>query len=266
MDYKDILYHVQEHIATITLNRPESMNAYTPLMMDELRDALASARDDEGVKVVVLTGAGRAFCAGGDVKAMARSRAERPTGEVRGGGLSSAAVQSLPLLAKELYKPLIAGVNGPAMGGGMDLASMCDIRIASDQARFAMAYIRVGGVPAMGGSYLLPRIVGLSNALELIWTGKAIDAQEAYRIGYVSRVVPQGEFESALRGFALTLARGPSVAINLAKRVVLRSLEADMEESFRLVAEASAITSKTEDAKEGPRAFAERREPRFQGR
>ena len=165
-----------------------------------------------------------------------------------------------------LDKPYIAAVNGPAVGAGMDMCSMCDIRIASEEARFAMAYVKVGLVPGDGGCYYLPRIVGLAKALELIWTGDFIDAHEAMRIGYVSRVAPAGELMSTTRELAERIARGPAVAIQLAKRLVYRGLDSDVHEALEAASQAMAIVQTTEDSREGPRAFAEKREPQFRGR
>ena len=175
-------------------------------------------------------------------------------------------VHYVPRAVQLLDKPYIAAVNGSAVGAGMDMASMADIRIASESAKFAMSYVKVGLVPGDGGCYLLPRIVGVAKALELIWTGDFIDAQEALRIGYVSRVVPADDLQPAAREFALRLAAGPAVALQLAKRLVYRGLTADWQEAFEQANSAMAIVQSTEDSREGPRAFAEGREPKFQGR
>lgn len=165
-----------------------------------------------------------------------------------------------------LDKPYVAAVNGAAVGAGMDMASMCDIRIASETARFSMAYVRMGLVPGDGGCYFLPRIVGVAKALELIWTGDFMDAQEALRLGYVSRVVPPDDLMPTVRDFARRLVEGPAVAIQLAKRLVYRGLEAGLQEALEEAAQAMAITQSTEDAREGPRAFVEKRPPKFTSR
>jgi 2-(1,2-epoxy-1,2-dihydrophenyl)acetyl-CoA isomerase len=175
-------------------------------------------------------------------------------------------VHHVPRQAALLDKPYLAAVNGAAVGAGMDMCSMCDLRIASEEARFAMTYVKVGLVPGDGGCYYLPRIVGLAKALELIWTGDFIDAQEALRIGYVSKVVPAGELLATAHELAGRIARGPAVAVQLAKRLVYRGLTADVQEALEAAGQAMAIVQSTEDAREGPRAFAEKREPQFKGR
>jgi len=165
-----------------------------------------------------------------------------------------------------LDMPYIAAINGPAVGAGMDMASMADIRFASKTARVGMAYVRMGIVPGDGGAYFLPRILGLAKALELIWTGDVIDAQEALRIGYFSKVFPAESLMDETRAFCARLAEGPAVAIQLAKRLAYRSMDATLDQALDLAQSAMVIAQSTEDAKEGPRAFTERRKPNFQGR
>jgi 2-(1,2-epoxy-1,2-dihydrophenyl)acetyl-CoA isomerase len=277
MDFEEILYEKADGVATITLNRPERMNAFTRTMIREWAQALEDARLDPDVRAVMVTGAGRGFCAGADLRGDS-GLADPPAGRAgaaRDEGPRSAAdlrtwlrdsVHYVPRQVALLDKPYIAAVNGPAVGAGMDMCSMCDIRIASDEARFAMSYVKVGLVPGDGGCYYLPRIVGLAKAFELIWTGDFIDAQEALRIGYVSKVVPAGELLSTTRELAERIARGPAVAIQLAKRLVYRGLDSDVHEALEAASQAMAIVQTTEDAREGPRAFAEKREPQFRGR
>jgi 2-(1,2-epoxy-1,2-dihydrophenyl)acetyl-CoA isomerase len=175
-------------------------------------------------------------------------------------------VHYVPRAVQLLDKPYIAAVNGAAVGAGMDMASMADIRIVSEQAKFAMSYVKVGLVPGDGGCFLLPRIVGLQKALELIWTGDFVDAEEAVRIGYATKAVAADELMPATREFALRLAQGPAVAMQLAKRLVYRGLESTWTEAFEQANTAMSIAQSTEDAREGPRAFAESRPPQFQGR
>lgn len=269
-DYTEILYEKADHIATITLNRPERMNAFTDVMIREWAAALDDARRDRDVRVVVVTGAGRGFCAGADLRSGSgvaeTARAEGVVSAADRRNWLRDGVHMVPRAVQLLDKPYIAAVNGAAVGAGMDMASMADIRIASEHAKFAMSYVKVGLVPGDGGAYLLPRIVGLPKALELIWTGDFIDAQEALRIGYVSKVVPGDELMAATREFALRLVAGPAVAMQLAKRLVYRGLNADWHEAFEQANTAMAIAQSTEDAKEGPRAFQESRQPNFQGR
>jgi 2-(1,2-epoxy-1,2-dihydrophenyl)acetyl-CoA isomerase len=175
-------------------------------------------------------------------------------------------IHGLALTLAELDKPYIGAINGPAVGGGMDFASMCDIRIASEKAKFGMAYVRMGLPPAVGGCYFLPRIVGIAKACELIWTGRIIDAEEALRIGYVSRVVPPSELAAATKELATQLAKGPSIAIRLAKHLIYRCLDLDLAKALEDHLMALLIAQGTEDAKEGPMAFIEKREPIFKGR
>ncbi len=270
MEFEQILYEKADGIATITLNRPERRNAFTPTMIQEWTRALEDARMDGDVRAVILTGAGPGFCAGADLRgdsgvAETARRDTPPSAADRRNWLRDS-VHYVPRQAALLDKPYIAAVNGAAVGAGMDMCSMADIRIASEQARFAMTYVRVGLVPGDGGCYYLPRIVGLAKALELIWTGDFIDAQEALRIGYVSNVVPADELLPAARELAGRIARGPAVAIQLAKRLAYRGLTSDIHEALEAASYSMGIVQATEDAREGPRAFVEKREPQFKGR
>lgn len=268
MDFEQILYNKSDGIATITLNRPERLNAVTRQMLAEWASALADARDDDDMRVVVVTGAGRGFCSGMDVR---EAQADRPLWDPQASLAQRRhflrdTVHQVPRTLTSLDKPYIGAINGPAAGAGMDMASMCDIRIAADTARFSMAYVRMGLIPGDGGCYFLPRIVGLAKALELIWTGEIIDAQEALRIGYVSQVVPADQLMDRVRQFALRLAKGPAVAIQLAKRLAYHSLETNMSDALELAESAQLVCQATEDAREGPRAWVEKREPQFKGR
>ncbi len=265
MKFKDILYTKEDGIATITLNRPKALNALTPRMQREWLQAIEDARQDDEVRVLVVTGAGRAFCSGMDVRMRAAQQAPEST-PVEMFSQRHENMHGIALTLATLDKPYIGSINGPAVGGGMDFASMCDIRIASERARFSMAYIRMGVPPAGGGCYFLPRIVGIANACDLCWTGRMIDAQEALRIGYVSRVVPHDELEMATRELATQLAKGPTIAIRLAKRLIYRCLDLDLVRALEDHQTAMLLASATEDAQEGPRAFIEKREPIFRGR
>jgi 2-(1,2-epoxy-1,2-dihydrophenyl)acetyl-CoA isomerase len=270
VEYTQILYEASEGIAIITLNRPEKLNAFTNQMVLEWTDAIEKARDDDEVRVVIITGAGRGFCSGMDVTAEAAglgvlgTQSEGSAAERRNSLRYT--VHRVARALTLLDKPYIAAVNGAAAGAGMDMASMADIRFASETARFGMSYVRVGLIPGDGGAFFLPRIVGVSKALELIWSGDIIDAAEALRIGYVSRVYPSDRLMEETRAFAMTLASGPAVAIQLAKRLVYRSAEVTLDQALDLAQSAMALASSTEDAREGPRAFAERRPPEFRGR
>ncbi len=262
MANQDILYTKEESIATITFNRPDKMNSYTPEMIVHLYNALEDATKDKGVRVVVITGTGRAFCTGGDVKAMAE-RSYQVDKELTEKELE--AEEKYPVLLQRLEKPVIASINGVAVGAGLDLACACDIRIASDRARFAELFIRRGLIPAMGGTFFLPRLVGIDKACQLIWTGDMIDAREAERIGLVTMVVPHDELGIATTELAEKLAKGPPLAIQRAKRAIYEGLKMDLPTTMKYVDRMIKELYRTEDHKEGARAFVEKREPVFRG-
>jgi len=239
-------------------------------MMADMCTAFDEAAKDRDTRAIILTGAGKAFCAGLDMTwiddAHVESRHEVSTlmGRMMGSGDTS--ILSVLLRIRNMPKPVIAAVNGAAVGGGFNLALGCDIRIASEKAKFSMAYVRLGMPPAGGGGYFLPRIVGIAKACELIWTGRMIDAEEALRIGYVSKVVAHDELEAATKELATKLAKGPTVAIRLAKRLIYRCLDLDLVKALEDHQTAMLIAQGTEDAREGPLAFVEKREPIFKGR
>ncbi|MFN8556203.1 MAG: enoyl-CoA hydratase-related protein [Dehalococcoidia bacterium] len=270
MDLTEITYEVgDDHVAVITLNRPDRMNAFSPKMINEWAWAIEQARDDDEVRVVVVTGAGeRAFCTGADVRAEATGQGVLRNAEAPAvtRNLLRYGVHKVPRALSLLDKPYIAAVNGAAVGAGMDMASMADMRFAADTARFGMAYVKVGLIPGDAGAYYLPRILGVARALDLIWSGDLFNAQTALEWGYVSRVYPAAQLMEEVRAYARRLAQGPSVAIQLAKRLVYRSLETDLDHALDLAQSAMVIATSTEDAKEGPRAFVEKRQPVFQGR
>ena len=268
MEHEEVLLDKTDGIFTITLNRPEVLNAFTSTMLDAFVSAIKDARHDNEVKVLVITGAGRGFCTGADARGMAEGspRVQRELSLAERSIRAYNSYHRIPWALADLDKPCIGAINGVAAAAGMDVASMCDIRIASDRARFGMTFIKRGVVPGDGGCYFLPRIIGIAKACELIWTGRLIDAQEALRIGYVSKVVPHDELASATMEFAAQLAKGPSVAIELAKRLIYRSLDLDMNRALELAETAQLIAHTTEDSKEGPRAWLEKRAPQFKGK
>jgi len=267
MTYEEITYEMADGIATITLNRPERMNAFTPVMLDEWYAALLDAHTDADVRVVILTGAGRGFCAGADLSGgEGVSLLHRSASQVDNRNFLRDSVQRIPRLVSIMEKPYIAAVNGAAVGAGMDMASMCDMRFAADNARFGMTYVRMGLIAGDGGCYFLPRIVGMARALDLIWSGRIFDAQEALSIGYVSAVVPADELVAHTRAYATRLVKGPAVAIQQAKRLAYRSQDLSLDAALDLAQQAMFIAQSTEDSREGPRAFVEKREPQFKGR
>jgi len=262
--YKCLLYEVKDGIATLTLNRPERLNALGDTLREDLQDAVTRASADPEVRVMIVTGAGRGFCSGGDVKAMnerRESRAERPLTDKVAPGRDQT-VQAL----RDAPKPVIAAVNGAAAGAGMNLALCCDMRLASTAAKFAQAFVRRGLHPDWGGTYFLPRIVGTAKACELIFTGEVIDAQEALRLGIVSAVHEPEELMPAALALARKIADGPPVAIRLAKRAIYHNAECDLRQALEFETFAQNICYETEDAAEGIRAFVDKRPPAFKGR
>lgn len=255
-------FEIDGAIATITLNRPDRMNAFTWDMIDAWADALEECRANEAVSVVIVTGAGQAFCSGGDIGEM-RKRADR-TPLDRKNELARH-VHRIPLALEALDKPVIAAVNGAATGAGMDLALMADLRIAAESARLGETYVKVGLVPGAGGAWFLPRLVGTAKALELFWTGELIDAREAERIGIVNKVVPDGELMTATRALADKIAGGPQLSVRFIKRAVHQGLRSDLRTSLDLISSHYAVVSSSADHREAVLAYLEKRTPNFIG-
>jgi enoyl-CoA hydratase/carnithine racemase len=261
MEYQALTLEKKNGIATITLNRPESLNALNNKLSAEIGLAFEEAGKDDAVKVLVITGAGRAFCAGGDLKDLPLSPGNPVASKETLEGWHKTLIS-----IRRIEKPVIAAVNGVAMGGGMDLALMCDIRIASETARFGESYVRIGGVPDGGGTYLLPRLVGTAKACELLFTGDIINAQEAERLGLVNKVVPADKLISATMELAGRIAGGAPMSLALIKRAIYMSDTQDIEAAFRYIALMTAVCMETQDAREGVAAFAEKRPPVFKGK
>jgi enoyl-CoA hydratase/carnithine racemase len=257
-------YEVSDHIATITLDRPEVMNALDRALYAALEDAFRRAHRDAEVRCVILTGEGRAFCSGDDVKRIMlgeeRSAVTAELREVRPRP-TPAAVAVL-----ECDKPVIAAVNGPAVGWGMDLTLFCDIRIASERAKFGELFIKRGLVSDLGGLWRLPQVVGPSKAAELLFTGDVIEAHEAERIGLVSRVVPHADLMDAARALARKIAANPPIAMRYMKEGLRRATYGDVRELGAYVGTSLAYLFTTDDHREGASSFIERREPVFRGR
>ncbi len=265
MEFRDILYTVEDGVARITLNKPEKLNALSWGSWAEIEHAVTQAEADDEVKVVVFTGAGRGFCAGTDLTAT-ETEAEWPERPFRG---RAGMMRSRFLATAQVYhcrKPTIAAVNGPCVGAGFSLALACDIRIAAESARFSAIFVKRAIVADTGSTWLLPRLVGTEWAYRLLYTGEIIDAAQASRIGLVSQVVPDGELPAATAALAGAIARGPSVAIELMKRLVQEGASRGLDEQIELEQFLQQITHQTEDAAEGRRSFLERREPVFRGR
>ncbi len=263
MDYQDIIYEEKGGIATMTLNRPDKMNAFSTGMRESMYRVVEHISQDKRVRVLIITGAGRAFCSGADVQTLA-GNANRPTNQERPAEMGSERL-SVHVLMQKCQKPIIAAINGVAAGAGLDLAMACDIRIASDKARFAELYIRRGIFPVEGGIYLLPRLVGVGRACELIWTGDMIDATEAASIGLVTRVVPHEELEIATKELAEKLAKAAPLAIQRSKQAIYSGLNMDFESSMKYIQPLMREILQSKDHKEGTQAFLEKREPVFRG-
>ncbi len=258
----ELLYDVKDRVATLTLNRPDKMNAFTGPMIERWAWALNEAQRDPDVNVVVVTGAGKAFCAGGDVARMGEGE---PT-PLDHKNMLWEHIHRVPKALEVMDKPVIAMVNGVAVGAGMGMAVMCDVRIASGAARFSTGYVRVGLVPGDGDTYFLPRLVGTAKALELLWTADFIEAAEAERLGIVNRVVPADRLAEETYALARKIAEGPQIPIRMIKRLVYQSLRLDLRTHLDLVSSHMAVVRETEDHKEGVQAFKDKRPPKFKGR
>ena len=258
-----LLENVADGVATLTMNRPEALNAMTPDMMPAALDALNRYAGDPNVRAIVLTGAGRGFCAGGDVKRMDKA-APDPTLEERVQGLRQR--MEVSRLLHEIAKPTIAMVRGPAAGAGMSLALACDMRIVSETARFTTAFARVGLSGDFGGAYFLTRLVGTAKARELYWLSETVPAEEALALGMVNRVVPDDALETETMAIAKRLADGPSVTLGYMKKNMNAAESGSLAEVFDMEAMHHSRCSQTEDHKEAARAFVEKRKPVFQGR
>ena len=260
--YEHILVNEDNGILTITLNRPDKLNAFIGHMRRDLAEALESAGSDRTVRVVVITGAGRAFCAGGDVSFMAELMERRDSEEfARILGAGRRVITSI----RQMTKPVIAVVNGPASGAGCNLAFACDLRIASTNATFSQSFLKVGLHPDWGGTYFLPRLLTPNKVCELFFLGEAISAEEAGRLSIVNQVVAPEDLESATQQLAERLRGAPPIALAAAKQAVYASEAAELDEMLRYETEAQLRCFESEDGREGVRAFIEKREPRFTG-
>ncbi|CDM66964.1 enoyl-CoA hydratase/isomerase family protein [Pyrinomonas methylaliphatogenes] len=249
-------------IVTITLNRPERLNAFAGHMRRDLAEVLERAGSDPRIRVVVITGAGQAFCAGGDVEAIAELMERRDTDEfARLLGAGRRVVTAI----RQMPKPVIASIPGPAAGAGCNLALACDIRLAARSATFTQSFVRLGLHPDWGGTYFLPRIVPPNIACEMFFLGETITAEEAWRFGLVNRVFPDEELEAETRRFAERLRDAPPAVITAAKHAVYMSDHATLDQMLQYELESQLRCFQTQDAREGVRAFLERRAPRFTG-
>ena len=262
MTYETLLVETKDQIGTITLNRPAAYNALNATMAREFFTAALELDENPEVRCIVVTGAGKAFCAGGDVKDFAEN------------------LPRIGILVKELTtylhgavsrlvrspKPVVMGVNGVAAGGGLSLALSGDLVVAAESARFTMAYSRIGATPDGSSSYFLPRLIGLRRALELHYTNRVLTAREALEWGMVTRVVADAEFTETLRALARELAQGPTLAFGGAKLLFHQSTHESLETQMELEAQAIARSGRTEDFRDGVTAFAQKQTPTFKGR
>ena len=258
----DLEYGVENGVGTILLNRPERKNAFTVEMVDRWAEILREARTDDSVGAIILTGAGDAFCSGGELESLTPGE---PT-PYEHKALLTDHVHRIAYAMEDLDKPVIAAVNGVAVGAGMDFALMCDIRFMARSARMNEGYIKVGLVPGDGGAYYLPRLVGTAKALELLLTGDFVDAEECLRIGLANRVYEDDELMEETQKFAERLAAGPPLIMRLIKRSVYQSARSDLRTSLDLISSHMGIVQSTEDSKEAFHAFREKRTPHFKGR
>lgn len=262
MNWEHVVLDKKDHIGTITLNRPEKLNAFGGKMRQEIEAVIDDVCNDRDVRVIVITGAGKAFCVGGDInefvggttKALAElSPTERP------------AMSKIVLALNNVEKPVIAAVNGVAAGGGVNLALACDIRVASEKARFGQVFTRRGVHPDWGGSYFLPRLVGYAKACELIFSAEVIDANEAFKIGMANKVVPHEKLMESTMEMAGRMAKNAPIPMAFAKRGLQNFYKWDLAQALDFESYVLGITMNSKDFSEGFTAFMEKREPVFIG-
>jgi len=266
MSFEQIIYAKDGHVATITLNRPAKLNAYSEIMVHEILAALGDARDDETIRVVILTGTGRGFCSGGDI-----GRDFQYPQRYRGHRLESMLEmrENMHALIRFLYrfdKPVIAAINGAAVAGGLTLALACDFRIAAESARLGDTSLKFALIPDEGGAYFFPRAMGMDRALKMSLLSEIYHARQALELGLVTDVVPDAELMPSARELAGRLADGPPIAIRLTKRMMYKQRTMELDNALEDAAMATLVANYTEDVKEGTAAFHEKRKPRFQGR
>ncbi len=262
-----ILESHTEGVTILTLNRPEARNPISDDdMIDALTGALARLDADPAIRAIILTGAGSAFSAGGNLKTMGKPGGLGGESPARTREQYRRGIQRLPLAFEALEVPVIAAVNGPAIGAGCDLACMCDIRIASENAIFAESFVKVGLVPGDGGAWLLPRVIGFARATEMVLTGDSIDAGEALAAGLVSRVVSPDQLIDTAMGLARKMAANPPAVVRMSRRLLREAYGAQLSQVLEMSAAMQAVAHTTEDHREAVSALLERRQPVFRGR
>jgi len=260
MSYETIVLERKDGVATLTLNRPEKLNALNRKMVEELNGAVVEIAKDRDVRALVVTGAGRGFCSGADVGDMTQAAAPIEN------RYWTQMAHKVILALTDLEKPVIAKVNGVAVGIGCSLALSADIIIASENAKFSLIFSRIGLIPDGGSLFHLPRLVGPAKAKELIFTAKMLDAKEAERIGLINRAVPADELDNEVNMLAKQLAEGPTVALGIAKKIINKGLSMDLSSVLECEAFGQTIAGTTEDAQEGVMSFLEKRRAEFKGR
>ncbi len=262
MSEPHVLYQVKKEIAIITLNRPEAKNRFSPEMIALWHEYLEKSKGDNDIRIVIITGRGDTFCSGANIRDLA-------DGKLRLWDMKKylwEGVQRIALSLEDLDKPIIAAINGAAMGAGMDMAMMCDLRVCSDRAKLSESYINLGEVPGDGGAYFLPRLVGVSKALELLFTGDDISPQEALELGLVNRVVPHDGLMDETMTLAEKIASKPPLAIRMIKRAVHQAQTGTLRSHLDYISSQAALLSGTQDHQEAARAFLEKRKPKFVGK
>lgn len=265
MGYEHIRMSRSGGIVTLAFNRPETRNAMTPAMGDEMTRAFDEIRNDAAARVVVLTGTGKAFSSGGYLGMLARDTGARPDTDAPSIGSAREFYERF-LAIRDLPVPTIAAINGHAIGAGLCVALACDLRIAVADAKLGMTFSKLGIHPGMGATYLLPRLIGTARACELFFTGRTIDATEAERLGLLNRAVPRQAFEQAVHALAQEIAAAAPIVVRLAKKAIYRGVEDTLEDMLDYEAVNQGVTFATADAREGVTALMEKREPRFEGR
>ena len=257
-----MLYRTEGNVAILTINRPEAKNSFSPEMLTLWRQFLEEAKLDNQVRVIVVTGKGDTFCSGGDIREMAEGR-------LRSWDMKRflwEGVHRIIFALEDLDKPVIAAINGAAMGAGLDMAIMCDLRVCSDRAKLSESYILLGIVPGDGGAYFLPRLIGIGKALELLFTGDVLSPREALEIGLVNRVVDHDRLMEETMVLAERIASKPPLAIRMAKRAVYQGQTSTLRSHLDYISSQVALLSETQDHQEAARSFLEKRKPIFEGK
>ena len=266
MSYKKVIYDVQDRIATLTFNQPDIRNPVSPDMVEEIIDVCERVQRDDSISVLILTGAGKAFSAGGDVKAMRERNNDPSVVPVHLRDWYRRGIQRVPLAIDDLDVAVIGAVNGAAIGAGCDMAMMCDIRIASSHAKFGETFLNLGIIPGDGGTWFLTRQIGYQQAAKLTFTGEVIDAQQALALGMVIKVVEPEALLAEAEALARQIAAKPPQALRIAKRILKQSERLNLKDFLDVCASNQALVHRTADHKEAIEAFFEKRDPTFTGK